>query len=85
MNYGRPGYRSSWHGCKRSEAPPLGATTLISKFTRRSPEMLPDWAPIPWPVWQAEHENPSLIWRACSLKLVLFMIWLRSWHLAHKA
>jgi len=59
---------------------------LASKFTKRSPEMLPDCAPIPWAVWHTEQENPScLMWRACSLKLLLFVICARSWHLAHKA
>jgi hypothetical protein len=50
---------------------PFGATTLMSKLTIRSPEMPAEAAPIPWAVWQVEQENPSLIWRACSLKLVL--------------
>ena len=40
---------------------PLGATTLISKLTMRSPEMFGDIAPMPWDVWQVEHENPSLM------------------------
>jgi len=34
----------------------LEATAFTSKFTNRSPEMLPICPPIPCAVWQVEHE-----------------------------
>ena len=58
---------------------------MASKFTKLLPEIVPDCAPIPWAVWQTEQEKPSLMCRECSLKLVLLIIWLRLWHLAHRA
>ncbi len=57
---------------------PLGATTLTSKFTIRSPDTVAAWAPIPCAVWQTEHEKPSLMCRACSLKLALLTTLARS-------
>ena len=62
---------------------PFGATTLMSKFTMRSPEMLAELDPMPCALWHVEQENPSLMWRACSLKLVLDTSRAKSWHLAH--
>ena len=44
--------------------PPFGATTLMSKFTRRSPEMVPLLAPMPCAVWQTEQEKPVLMCEA---------------------
>ena len=52
-------------------ASPLGATTLASKFTRRSPEIVAEKLPMPCAVWHTEHEKPALMCRACALKLVL--------------
>jgi hypothetical protein len=34
----------------------------MSKFTRRSPEMVPLLAPMPWAVWQTEQVKPVLMW-----------------------
>ena len=65
--------------------PLLGATTFRSKFTSRSPEMLPFTEPMPCAVWHVEQENPSLIWRAWSLKLEFERITLKLWHLPHNA
>jgi len=62
---------------------PFGATTFTSKFTSRSPEMLPFTEPIPCAVWHVEQENPSLMCRACSLKLVFARIVVKLWHLPH--
>jgi hypothetical protein len=59
-------------------APPLDATTFASKLTSLSPETLPTCPPIPCAVWQVEHEKPSLMCRACSLKLVLARIEVKS-------
>lgn len=51
------------------EVDALGATTLMSKLTRRSPDIPALLAPMPCEVWQAEQEKPSLMWRACSVKV----------------
>ena len=64
---------------------PFGATTLASKFTMRSPEIVPDCPPIPCAVWHTEHEKPALMCRACSVKLLFARMVARLWHLAHSA
>ena len=65
--------------------PPFGATTLMSKFTRRSPEMVPLLAPMPWAVWQTEQEKPVLMCVPCWFQLALETTLFRSWHLPHIA
>src|SRR5208283_2817890 len=64
---------------------PLGATTLISKFTRRCPEITALTPPIPCAVWHVEQLKPSLMWRAWSVKLVLEMICDKLWHFPQRA
>jgi len=41
--------------------PDSGATTFTSKFTSRSPLMVPLVAPIPCAVWQIEQLMPALM------------------------
>ena len=57
---------------------PFAATTLMSKFTRRSPEMVPLRAPMPWAVWQTEQVKPVLMWKPCWFQLAFETTLLRS-------
>ena len=40
-------------------AAPFGPTTLVSKFTNRSPLMVGELAPMPCAAWQTEQLKPS--------------------------